>query len=93
MKKNTHPTYHQATITCACGNTFVAGSTKDKINVDICSACHPFYTGELRFIDTEGRIEKFQTKQAAAASYVKKKKEVVEKREKPKTLREMLMQR
>jgi len=93
MKKNTHPKYHQATISCACGNSFTAGSTQDAISVDICSQCHPFYTGEQKFIDTKGRIEKFQAKQTAAASYIKKKKEVVEKREKPKTLREMLTQR
>jgi len=91
MKKNIHPKYVQATISCACGNTFTAGSTKDHISVDICSACHPFFTGELKFVDTKGRIEKFQAKQTAASSYTKKKKEVTEKREKPKTLREMLM--
>ncbi len=67
MKKEIHPTYFpQADIVCACGNTFKIGSTKEKIEVEICSACHPFYTGNDKVLDTAGRVEKFKTKRAAA---------------------------
>jgi large subunit ribosomal protein L31 len=67
MKKEIHPTYFpQADIVCACGNTFKIGSTKEKIEVEVCSACHPFYTGNDKVLDTAGRVEKFKTKRAAA---------------------------
>lgn len=59
MKPGLHPTYHQATVTCACGNSFTVGSTEEKINVEICANCHPFYTGKAKFIDTAGRLDKF----------------------------------
>jgi len=63
MKKDTHPEFFdQATVTCVCGNSFTVGATKEKINVEICSDCHPFYTGKEKLIDTAGRIEKFQKK-------------------------------
>jgi len=91
MKKNIHPQwYPQAKVTCACGASFVTGSTKPEIQVDICSQCHPFFTGEMKFVDTEGRIEKFKAKQTAAKGYIKKRKGFDEKEEKPKTLKEML---
>ncbi len=65
MKKGIHPKYYEeAVVTCACGNTFTVGSTKKEIRVEICSKCHPFFTGEMKFIDTEGRIEKFMKKYA-----------------------------
>jgi len=68
MKKEIHPTYFEtAKVTCACGNTFMIGSTKETIEVEICSACHPFYTGNDKVLDTAGRVEKFKTKRAAAA--------------------------
>jgi len=73
MKKNLHPAYHQVTVTCACGASFVTGSTKNQITVDICSACHPFFTGEMRFVDIMGRVEKFQAKQHQATGKKKKK--------------------
>ena len=61
MKKDIHPKLNKETeVKCACGNTFTTMSTLDKINVEICSACHPFYTGQQKFVDTEGRIEKFE---------------------------------
>jgi len=61
MKKDTHPSYHtKAKIACACGNTFEVGSTKESIEIEICSACHPFYTGGSKIIDTAGRVEKFK---------------------------------
>ena len=62
MKKDIHPKYHECTVTCGCGNTFVTGSTKEKIAVEICSGCHPFFTGTQKFVDTAGRVEKFQKK-------------------------------
>lgn len=69
MKANTHPTwYDDCVVTCSCGNQFTTGSTKPQIRVEICSLCHPFYTGQQKFIDTLGRVEKFQAKQKAAPS-------------------------
>jgi len=63
MKKETHPTYYKtATVTCACGNTFTIGSTQEKIETEICSQCHPFYTGKGKLVDTAGRIEKFKAR-------------------------------
>jgi large subunit ribosomal protein L31 len=62
MKQDIHPKYHQCTVTCGCGNSFVTGSTREKITVEICSACHPFFTGTQKFVDTAGRVEKFQKK-------------------------------
>jgi len=60
MKKDTHPKYTVATVTCGCGNTFVTRSTKSKIHVEICSRCHPFYTGKQKLVDSTGRVERFQ---------------------------------
>ena len=62
MKDGIHPKYVAATVKCACGNTFQTRATKDAINVEICSKCHPFYTGKQKFVDTAGRVEKFQKK-------------------------------
>ena len=84
MKKDLQPqVYNDCVITCACGNSFTTISTQQKITVDICSACHPFYTGKQKFIDTEGRIEKFEkklqiskAKKAKNASLKNKKKAV-----------------
>ena len=64
MKKEIHPKYVESTVTCGCGNTFTTRSTKPKIAVEICSACHPFFTGQQKFLDTAGRVEKFQKKYA-----------------------------
>ena len=61
MKKDIHPAYHQITIKCACGNFFEVGSTsKENIEVEICSSCHPFFTGKAKLIDTARRIDKFE---------------------------------
>lgn len=98
MKANIHPQYFPAAqVICACGNTFTVGSTKGPtIHIEVCYRCHPFYTGQQKFIDTKGSIEKFQAKQQAAAakqavaSAKKIKKQEEEYR--PKTLREMLQQ-
>ena len=62
MKKGIHPKYEKVTVTCACGNTFDTKTTKDSLKVEICSNCHPFYTGKQRQIAKEGRIEKFNQK-------------------------------
>ena len=60
MKKDLHPTYYKnATITCACGATYTIGSSKEAISVELCSHCHPFYTGEQKIVDTARRVEKF----------------------------------
>lgn len=68
MKQGIHPTYFEdAQVVCACGNTFTTRSTKQTITVDVCARCHPYFTGEHRFIDTKGRVEHFQNKQKIAA--------------------------
>ena len=69
MKKDIHPTYFEKTkVTCACGNSFTVGSTKESIQVEICSACHPFYTGKEKILDTAGRVEKFKVRRAKATA-------------------------
>ena len=62
MKDKIHPEYKEITVTCACGNRFQTRSTTGDIQADICSNCHPFYTGKQKFVDTAGRVEKFQRK-------------------------------
>ncbi len=62
MKQGIHPEYKAVNVVCQCGNTFETRSTRDKIRVEICSACHPFYTGKQKLVDTEGRVEKFMQK-------------------------------
>ena len=62
MREGIHPDYYQATVTCNCGNTFVTGSTKESIHVEICSKCHPFYTGQQKSARTDGRIDNFNKK-------------------------------
>lgn len=64
MKKGIHPDYGLARVTCACGSSFETRSTKKTINVEICSSCHPFFTGKQKFVDSEGRVERFQKKYA-----------------------------
>ena len=61
MKDKIHPKYHtEATITCSCGNTFTTGSTKQALKVELCSKCHPFFSGERRIVDTAGQVERFK---------------------------------
>jgi len=62
MKKDIHPDYKEAQVTCGCGNSFTTRSTREKIAVEVCSNCHPFYTGKQKFVDTAGMVEKFQRK-------------------------------
>jgi len=93
MKAKLHPDYQQTTVTCACGNSFTTGSTVKDLKVDICSKCHPFYTGEQRFLDTLGRVDKFLAKRQAASAMPrskKAKKGQVETKQKALTLKEML---
>jgi large subunit ribosomal protein L31 len=74
MKKNIHPKYYSdATIKCACGNVVKTGSTQPELRVEICSACHPFYTGKEKLIDTAGRVEKFRRRMEKKGTRVAKK--------------------
>jgi len=72
MKKNIHPKYEKVLVRCGCGNTFETRSTVKEIHAEICSACHPFYTGKQKFVDTAGRVERFQKKYGT--DYFKKQK-------------------
>jgi len=72
MKKGIHPKYKKVMVRCGCGNTFETRSTADEIHAEICSACHPFYTGKQKFVDTAGRVERFQKKYGT--EYFKKQK-------------------
>ncbi len=96
MQTAIHPQYFDQTqVICVCGNKFTVGSTREVIHVELCNKCHPFYTGEQKFVDTASRIQKFQNKQEIAtkikATTVKKQEEKRKSQEAPKTLREMLM--
>ena len=71
MKTKTHPKYQTCTARCACGNEFVTRSTLATIHVDICSACHPFFTGKQKFVDTAGRVERFSKKFGGTYSFQK----------------------
>jgi len=62
MKDGIHPKYNDAVVTCGCGNSFKTRSTKPKIAIEVCSACHPFYTGTVKFVDAAGRVDKFNKK-------------------------------
>lgn len=90
MRDAIHPQYFaSAVVTCACGNTFQTGSTRESIRVEICSNCHPYYTGQAKFVDTEGRVEAFKRRETkkveAAPKKVEQKKDF-----RPRTLKEML---
>ncbi len=67
MKAGIHPTYVEATVTCACGNTFTTRSTRSSLRTDLCGVCHPFYTGEQRIVDSAGQVERFMKRMEAAA--------------------------
>ena len=71
MRSGIHPRYQNCTVHCACGNTFLTRSTLPKINVDICSACHPFFTGKQKLLDTAGRVERFSKKFGGSYSFQK----------------------
>ncbi|MBW2091849.1 MAG: 50S ribosomal protein L31 [Deltaproteobacteria bacterium] len=79
MKKDIHPEFNIIKASCACGNEFETGSTAKKIRVEICAACHPFFTGKQKLIDTAGRVERFQKKYAGVANkYTKSRKKTVQ---------------
>lgn len=99
MKKNIHPKVHNDTlVVCACGNSFTTSSTEKEIKVEICSQCHPFYTGQQKYVDTEGRIDKFEKKLELSRQKQKlagksKKKNINKEsndRQNPSTIKEML---
>jgi large subunit ribosomal protein L31 len=73
MRENIHPEYVEAKVTCSCGNTFTTRSTKPELHVELCSACHPFYTGKQKFVDTGGRVQRFADKFGNAADKVAEK--------------------
>ena len=82
--------FAEARVTCACGNKFTTGSTREEIRVEICNSCHPFFTGQEKFVDTEGRVERFKRMEDAKKE-TKTKKDVERKEDQPKTLKEMLL--
>lgn len=95
MQAAIHPQYVETQVVCACGNTFKTQSLKETITIDVCSRCHPFFTGEQRFIDVKGRVEDFQKKQQHAKKMqevlaTKKSKTKTSKGDEPKSLRELL---
>jgi large subunit ribosomal protein L31 len=95
MKPNIHPNWQDdVKVTCSCGNSFTTGSAQDSIKVDLCNKCHPFFTGEMKFVDVQGRVEKFQAKQKQAqkiqAIKTKKTSKKSQQAQDPKTLKEML---
>ena len=70
MKPDIHPDYVECTVHCSCGNTFKTRSTKSELNIDLCNECHPFYTGQQKFVDTGGRVQRFSDKFGGAAAKV-----------------------
>jgi large subunit ribosomal protein L31 len=86
MKKGIHPKYNQVKVVCSCGNTFVTGSTldTDTINIELCSQCHPFYTGEQKIVDTDNLVKKYEEKVAKASkmSFKSKKEKMAERKAK-----------
>ncbi len=70
MKEGIHPQYVECTVKCSCGNTFVTRSTKSELKIDICNACHPFFTGQQKFVDTGGRVQRFADKFGSAKDVV-----------------------
>lgn len=93
-----HPKWYEAKVTCACGNTFTVGATVPEINIEVCSNCHPFYTGQLKFVDTAGRVDAFLARQKAAKAEVlskaqrrqaRREKKIREQLERPESLDEL----
>ena len=89
MKANIHPDWHEAKVSCACGNTFTIGATVPEIRVEVCSACHPFYTGQMKFVDTAGRVDAFKEKLSKAKKSTITKSEKRKKRTEKKIKKEM----
>ncbi len=95
MKQAIHPQFFNAQVICVCGNRFTVGSTQEVIHIELCNKCHPFYTGEQKFVDSASRIQKFQKKQEIGQKHLAVKKEKIEiqkaKSQGAMTLREMLL--
>jgi len=99
MKTKIHPKwFDKAVVTCACGNTFTTGATTQSVQIEVCSVCHPFYTGQMKYVDTAGRVDAFMEKQKKAQKKVltktqkralKKKKKLAEELNKPDSLEEL----
>ena len=99
MKANIHPQFYpEAKVSCACGNTFIMGLTLPELNIEVCSNCHPFYTGQMKYVDTAGRVETFKAKLAGASKKVltktekrklKKQKRIESERGRPTSLEEL----
>lgn len=102
MKAKIHPTwYEDAQVTCACGNKFTFGATFPELRVEVCNKCHPFYTGQMKYVDTAGRVDAFKTKLSKASEKVtsktekrrmKKEKQIQRELERPDTLEELRKQ-
>ena len=84
MKANIHPEWYNATVNCACGNTFTVGAAVPEIRVEVCAQCHPFYTGQMKYVDTAGRVDAFKARQLKAQVKLTSK---ADKRKKKKELR------
>jgi large subunit ribosomal protein L31 len=98
MKSKIHPKWYQAKVTCACGNTFTVGATVPEFKVEVCSACHPFYTGQMKYVDVAGRVDAFRAKQKGANKKavsktekrkLKREKKMSEEQERPETLADL----
>jgi large subunit ribosomal protein L31 len=87
MKANIHPQWYNAKVSCACGNTFTVGASVPEIRVEVCSRCHPFYTGQMKYVDTAGRVDAFKARQLKAQD------KIVSKAEKRKKKREIRIQK
>lgn len=101
MKAAIHPKWYDATVHCACGNTFTIGSTIPEIKVEVCSNCHPFYTGNMKFVDTAGRVDAFKARKLGAADKVvskadrrklKREKRIKDEFDRPESLAELRKQ-
>ena len=101
MKTNIHPKWYEAQVKCVCGNTFTIGATVPSFEVEVCSACHPFYTGQMKFLDVAGRVDAFRAKQQGALTkrvskaekrQLKKEKKIQAELEKPDSLDELRSQ-
>lgn len=98
MKAKIHPKWYQTVVSCACGNTFTVGGTVPEIRVEVCSACHPFYTGQMKFVDTAGRVDAFKARMKKVnvkkvskteKRQMKRAKKIQEELERPDTLSEL----
>ncbi len=85
MKQGIHPVWYNCAVTCSCGNEFVIGSVNESLHVDICNKCHPFFTGEMRFVDRQGRVDRFMKKMQAAQTVAQTKQQARQAKNQAKT--------